>query len=121
MLKFSWMEDPVKGVFSLKFIGSYHINAYVRFIATESSPDFSSTLTEGDSGTPILSQQELGPAKQAVYHLNWDSISIGALIALPKRTFRRNKVIPQGRDEAVFVACPILPAILEGFFGPWHR
>jgi len=55
MLKFSWVEDPVKGVFSLKFIGSYHINAYVRFIPTESSPDFSSTLAEGDSGTPILS------------------------------------------------------------------
>jgi hypothetical protein len=118
MLKFSWVEDPVKGVFSLKFIGSYHINAYVRFIATESSPDFSSTLTEGDSGTPILSQQELGPAKQAVYQLNWDSSSIAALmIALPKRAFRRNKVIPQSGGEPVFVVCPNRPATLEGFFG----
>jgi hypothetical protein len=49
------MEDPVKGVLSLEFIGPCHVNAYIRLIYTESSPDFSSALAEGDGRTPIFS------------------------------------------------------------------
>jgi hypothetical protein len=56
MLKLLWMEDPVKGVFSLEFIGPCHIDADIRLISTESGPDFSSTLAEGDGRTPIFSQ-----------------------------------------------------------------
>jgi hypothetical protein len=46
MLKLLLMEDPVKGVFSLEFIGSCHINAYIRLISTESGPDSSSILAK---------------------------------------------------------------------------
>jgi hypothetical protein len=109
MLNLLWMEDPVKGVFSVEFIGPCHINADIRLISTESSPDFSCTLAEGDGRTPIFSQQEMGPAKRAAYHLNWESISVGRLTVFPKRTFHRHKMIPQGGDEAV----------LEGFGGTW--
>src|SRR5208283_5390503 len=96
MLKLLWMKDPVKGVFSVEFIGPFHINADIRLISAESSPDFSSTLAEGDGRTPIFSQQEAGSAKQAADQLNWGSISVGRLIALPKRTFNCHQVIPQG-------------------------
>jgi hypothetical protein len=71
------MEDPVKGVFSLEFIGSCHIDADIRLISTESSPCFSSTVAEGDGRTPIFSQQEMWSAKQVADHLNWESSSIG--------------------------------------------
>ena len=71
------MEDPVKGVFSLEFIGPCHINAYIKLISTKGSPDFSSTLAEGDGQTPIFSQQEIGPAKRAADHLNWEASSVG--------------------------------------------
>jgi hypothetical protein len=90
MLKLLWMEDPVKGVFSLEFIGPCHINADIRLIATESSPGFSSTLAEGDGRTPIFSQQEMGSAKQAADHLNWENRSVGRLTTFPKRAFHRH-------------------------------
>jgi hypothetical protein len=70
MLKFLWMEDPVKGIFPLEFIGPCQIDANIRFIATESSPDFSSTLAEGDSRTLIFPQQQMRLAKRVAYHLN---------------------------------------------------
>jgi hypothetical protein len=117
MLKLLWMEDPVKGVFSLEFIGPCHINADIRLISTESSPDFSSTLAEGEGRTSIFSQQEMGPPKQAAYHLNWVSSSVGGLTAFPKRTFHRQKVIPQGGDEAVLVPCPVRLTPFQGFGG----
>jgi hypothetical protein len=119
MLNLLWMEDPVKGVFSLEFIGPCHIDADIRLISTESGPDFSSTLAEGDGRTPIFSQQEMGPAKQAADHLNWESSSVGGLTAFPKRTFHRHKVIPQGGNEAVFVPCPVRPTSFQGFGGTW--
>jgi hypothetical protein len=81
------MEDPVKGVFSAEFICSCHIDADIRLIPTESNPDFSSTLAEGDGRTPASSQKEIGPAKQVAYHLNGESNPIGRLIAFPKRAF----------------------------------
>jgi hypothetical protein len=56
MLKLVRMEDPMKGVFSVEFIGPCHIHADIRFISTESSPDFSPTPAEGDGRTPIFSQ-----------------------------------------------------------------
>jgi hypothetical protein len=77
MLKLLCMEDPVKGVFPLEFIGPCHIDADIRLISAESGPDFSSTLAEGDGRTPIVSQQEMGPAKQAADHLNGESRSVG--------------------------------------------
>jgi hypothetical protein len=120
MLKLLWMEDPVKGVFSLEFIGSCHINADIGLIPTESRPDFSASFAEGDGRTPNFSQQEMGPAKQAADHLNGESSSVGRLTAFPKRTFHRHKVIPQGGDEAVLVLCPVKPAPIEGFVGTWQ-
>jgi len=120
MLKLLWMENPVKGVFSLEFIGPCHINADIRLISAESSPDFSSTLAEGDGRTPIFSQQEMGPAKQAAYHLNWESSSVGGSTVFPKRTFHSHKVIPQGGDEAVLVPCPVRPTPFEGLVGTGH-
>jgi hypothetical protein len=113
------MEDPVKGVFSLEFIGPCHIDADIRLISTESSPDFSSTLAEGDGRTPIFSQQEMGPAKEAADHPNRESSSVGGLKAFPKRTFRSHKVIPQDGDEAVLVPCRVRPASFEGLSGTW--
>jgi hypothetical protein len=88
------MEDPVKGVFSVEFIGPCHIDADIRLISTESNPDFSSTLAEGDGRTTIFSHHEMGPAKQVGYYLSWESSPIGRLIAFPKRTFHSYKVIP---------------------------
>ena len=119
MLKLLWIEDPVKGVFALEFIGPCRIDADIRLISTESSPDFSSTVAEGDGGTPIFSQQEMGPAKRAVDHLNWDSSVVGGLGAFPKRIFYRQKVIAQGGDEAVLVFCPDRPTPFEGFGATW--
>jgi hypothetical protein len=120
MLKLFRMEDPVKGVFSLEFIGPCHIDADIRPISTKSSPDFSSTLAEGDGRTPIYSQQEMGPAKQAACHLNRESSSVGGLTAFPKRTFHSHTVIPQGGDKALFVPCCVRPTSFEGFGGTWH-
>jgi hypothetical protein len=119
MLKLLWMEDAVKRVSSLEFIGPCRIDADIRLISTESGPDFSSALAEGDGRTPIFSQQEMGHAKQAAYHLNWESSSVGGVTMFPKRTFHRRKVIPQGEDEAVFVPCPVRPTSFEGFGGTW--
>jgi hypothetical protein len=120
MFKFLWMEDPVKGVFSVEFIGSCHVDADIGLVSTEGSPDSSSTVAEGDGRTPIFSQQETGPAKQAAYHLNWESSSVEGLAASPTRTFRSRKMIPQGGDEAVLVPCPVRPTPFEGFTGAWH-
>jgi hypothetical protein len=120
MLKLLWMEDPVKGVFSLEFIGPCHINADIGLIATESRPDVSSALAEGDGRAPIFSQQQMGSAKQAADHLNWESRSVGRLTTFPKRAFHRHKVIPQGGDEAVLVSCHGRPTPFEGFVGTWH-
>ncbi|MFO7601293.1 MAG: hypothetical protein R6X27_16025 [Candidatus Desulfacyla sp.] len=101
MLQLLWMEDPVKGVFSVEFIGPRNIDADIRVIPTESNPDFPPTLAEGDGRTGIFSQQELGPAKQAADYPKWESSSVGRLTAFPKRTLHRHKVVPQGGDEAV--------------------
>jgi len=120
MLKLLGMEDPVKGVFSLEFIGPGHIDADLRLISTESGPDFSSTLAEGDGRTPIFSQQEMGPPERVADHLNWESSSVGGLRAFAKRISPRPKVIPQGGDEAVFVACTVRSPPFEGFVGTWH-
>jgi hypothetical protein len=110
----------VKGVFSLEFIGPCHINADIRLISTESGPDLSSTLAEGDGRTPIFSQQEMGPAKQAADHLNWKSSAVGRLTAFPKRTFHRHKVIPQGGDEAMLGLISVRPLSLGGFGVAWQ-
>jgi len=77
MLMLLWMEDPVKGVFSLEIISLCGINADIGLIATEGSPDFSSALAKGNSRTPIFSAEEMGPAKQAPNHPNWESRSVG--------------------------------------------
>jgi hypothetical protein len=97
-----------------------HINADTRLISTESSPDSSSTLAEGDGRTLVFSQQETGFAKKASDHLNRESSAVVRLTAFPKRTFRRHKVIPQGGDKAVLVPCPVRPAPVEGFVGTGH-
>jgi hypothetical protein len=120
MLKLFRMEDPVKGVFSLEFIGPCDIDANIRLIAAERGPDFSSTLAEGDGRTPISSQQEMGPAERAAYHLNWENSSVGGSTGFPKRSFHRHKVIPQGGDEALLVHCPVRPTFVEGLVGTWH-
>jgi hypothetical protein len=121
MLKLLSMEDPVKGVFSLEFIGPCHIDADIRVISTESSPGSSSTVAEGDGRTLIFSQQEMRPAKQVADHLNWESSFVGRSAASPKRTVHRHsKVIPQEGDKAVLILCPIRPTPFEGFSGTWH-
>jgi hypothetical protein len=94
MLKLVWMEDPVKRVFSLEFIGPCHIDPDVTLVSTESSPDFSTTLAEGDSRAPISSQQEMGLAKRSADHLNRESRSVVGLAAFPKRTFHSRMVVP---------------------------
>jgi hypothetical protein len=119
MEKLFRMEDPVNGVATLKFLVPCRVDADFRFISRESGPDFSSTLAEGDGRTPIFSHQETGPAKQAPYHLNRESISVGVLIALPQRTFHSHKMIPQGGDEAVLGFFSVRPMSLGGFGGTW--
>jgi len=76
MLKLFRMEHPLKGVFSLEFIGPRHIHADLRIISTKGGPDPSSTLAEGNSRPPMLSQKELGLAKRVVDHLNRESSSV---------------------------------------------
>jgi hypothetical protein len=78
-----------------------------------------STLAEGDGRTPIVSQQEMGPAKQAADHLKWEIRAVGRWTGFPKRAFRRYKVIPQSGNEAVLVLCAACPASFEGFGGTW--
>src|SRR5512143_2182166 len=119
MLKFMQMEDPVKWVIFFEFIGPCHINADIRVISTKSSPELSSTCTEGDGRTMIFSQQEIGPPERAVDHMNRKSISIGGLITFPKMTFHRHKMIPKDGDQAVLIPCPVCPASFEGFGGTW--
>jgi hypothetical protein len=111
------MEDPVKGVFAWEFIAPCRIDADIRLIPTESSPDFSSTFAEGDGRTPAFPQQEMGPAKPSADHPNRESGSVGGLKAFPKRTFHNRKVIPQGRGEAVLFPCPVRPLPFEVFAG----
>jgi hypothetical protein len=120
MLKLLWMEDPVKGVFSVEFIGPCRIDADIGLISTESSPDVSSILAEGDGRPTIVSQQEMGPAKQASDHLNGESSPVGSLTAIPERTSHRRKVFPQGADEAVPLPCPVCPTPFEGFVCTGH-
>jgi hypothetical protein len=103
MFKLFRMEDPVKGVFSLEFIGPCHIDANIKLISAKSGPDFSSTLAEGDGRTPISSHQEMGPPERATDHLNPESSSVGGLTAFPKRAFHSHDVLPQGGDEALLV------------------
>ena len=69
MLKLFWMEDPVEGVSSLKFIGPCHIDADIRFISAESGPYFSSALAKRNS-PPLTFSQQLRPAKRVVDDLN---------------------------------------------------
>jgi len=76
MLKLLWMEDPVKGVFSVEFIAPCHINADIGLISTECSPDVSVILTEGDGRTPVFSQQKMGLAKQTVNHMKGEGSSV---------------------------------------------
>jgi hypothetical protein len=120
MLQLLWLEDPVRGLFSLEFIRPCHIDADIRLISTESSPDFSSTPAEGDGRTLIVSQQEMGPAKQAADHLNGESSSVGRWTGFPKRTFHRYKVIPQAGDEAVLFPCAVCPASFLSFGATWY-
>jgi hypothetical protein len=121
MLKLLCMEDPVKRIFSLEFFGPCHINANIRLISAEGSPDFSSTLAKGDGRTPVFPQQEMGPAKQAACHLNRESGFMGGLTTVPRRAFHSHKVIPESGDEAVSVPCPIRPRPFVVFPGPWHE
>jgi hypothetical protein len=93
MFKLLWMEDPVKRVSSLEFIGLCDIDADIGLVPAESSPDSSSTTAEGDGRTPIFSQQKMGPAKQTADHLNLKSSSAGGLTAFPRRPFHRHKMI----------------------------
>jgi hypothetical protein len=120
MLKLWWMEDPVHRVFSVEFIGPCRIDADIGLISTEGSPEVSSILAEGDGRTPIVSQLQMGPAKQASDHLNRESSPVGRLTVLPKRTFHCRKVIPQDADEAVPVPCLVCPTPFEGFVCTGH-
>jgi hypothetical protein len=120
MLKLLWMEDPVKGVFSVELIAPGRIDADIGLISTESSPELSSILAEGDGRPTIVSQQEMGPAKQASDHPNGKGSPVGSLTAIPERTFRRRKVFPQGADEAGPLPCPVCPTPFEGFVGTGH-
>jgi len=106
MMKFIWMKDPVKGVFSpefrFEFIWPCDIDADLRVIARQSSPDFSFTLTEGDGRTRMFAQQEMRPAEQVAAHLNRKSRSVIRLIMFPVKTIDRQKMVPQGGDKEVF-------------------
>jgi hypothetical protein len=101
MLKLFCVEDPADGVFPLEFVGACHIDADIKLISTEGSPDSSSTLAEGDGRTPVFSHHEMGPAKRAMDHLNRVDSFVGGLTRFPWRTFHSHKVMPQGGDEAV--------------------
>jgi len=96
MLKLLRMKDPVKGVFSVEFIASCCIDADIGLISTESGPEGSAFLAEGDGRTPNVSQQEVGPAKRAADDLNGGNSPVGRLTVFPERTFHRRKVSPQG-------------------------
>jgi hypothetical protein len=74
MVKLCWLEDPVQGVSSLKFIGPCHIDADVSPISTKRSPDLCATLAEGDGRTWIFTQQELRSAQQTRYQLYRQSL-----------------------------------------------
>ena len=109
MLQLLWMEDPVIGIFSGEFIGPCRIDADIGLISTESGPEGSLILAEGDGRTPIFSQHKLGPAKRTADHLNRECSPVGRLTVFPKRTFHRRKVIPQGADEAELFPAPFVP------------
>jgi hypothetical protein len=70
MLKLLWMEDPVKGVSSLEFIGPCHIDADIILMSAESGPYSSSTLAKRN-GWPLTFSQQLRPAKRVVDYLDW--------------------------------------------------
>src|SRR4030067_618409 len=101
MLELFWMEDSMKGVCTLEFIGPRHINADIRLISRESGPDLSSTFAEGDGRTLVCSHQEIGSAKQTAYHLNGECCSVGKLPMFSESTFPRYKALPQGSDETM--------------------
>jgi hypothetical protein len=109
MVKLCWQEDPVQGVFSLKFIGPCHVDADVSPISTKGGPDLSATLAEGDGRSWVFAQQELWPAQQTTYQPYRQCLYGGGLTALPTRISRERKVIPQGGDEAV-----------PNFVAPWQ-
>jgi hypothetical protein len=114
MLKLLRMEDPVRRVVALEFIGPCRIDADIRPISTQSGPEFSVTLAEGEGRASMFSQQEAGPAKEAVNHLNWERRSVGRGGGFPKRTSRRHKMIQQDGDEVVLV-----PQAARDFGGAW--
>jgi len=120
MVKLFRMEDPVKGVVSLEFIGPCHIDADVGLISRERGPDISTTLAEGDGRTPRFSHQKLGSAKLAGYHLNREISFVGSMTAFPERTSPSHKVIPQGGDEAKLGFFSVRPMSFGGFGGKWH-
>lgn len=113
VVKLCRLEDTVQRVSSLKFIGPCHINADLSPISTKRGPDLSTTLAEGDGRTGIFTQQKLRSAQQATYQLYRQSLCGGRLTALPTRTFRGRKVIPQGGDEAVPGFAPLWQAGME--------
>jgi hypothetical protein len=102
MVQLLWMEDPVKWVFTVKFVTTRHINADIRLIATESGPDFSAARAEGDGRSLILTQLKMGPAQQAGDHLNREIGAVDRVPELPQWTVHSHKMIPQDGDEAVF-------------------
>jgi hypothetical protein len=109
MVKLCWLENPVKGVFTLKFVGPCRIDADIGLIVTECGPDCSATLAEGDGWTRKSSHQEMRPAELAADDLKKQNLPVGGWTALPTRTFRNRKVIPKTGDEAV-----------PGFVAPWQ-
>ena len=120
MLKLPVMENPVKGVFLLEFIGPRHIDTDMGPIPAEGGPDVSATFAEGDGRAPMISQQELGPAQRAADYVNGESGSGGGMKAFPKRAFHRRQVIPQDRYQAVPVSRPVHPICFEDFGGTWQ-
>lgn len=109
MFKLCWLENPVQGVFTLKFIGPCHIDADVSPISAQGGPDRSAALAEGDGRAWRFTQQELRSAQQTTYQLYRQSLYGGGLTVLPTRTCRDRKVIPKGGDEAV-----------PGLIAPWQ-
>lgn len=121
MVQFLVMKNPVRGVFSLEFIGRCHIDADIGRIPAKSGPNFPSTLAEGDGRAPNFSQQELGPAQRAVGYVHGESSPVAQMLALPKGICHRHKVIQQDGDQVLLVCCPVRPASVADFAITWQR